>query len=151
MMLLQRLHRSYHRIVKLAGVRFLCIGAINTLVDVSLFQLLYSIVGLPLIIANCISTTIALALSYVLNSKYTFAQKRSRRTVLLFMAVTLTGLWLLQPAVIHLLLPLIHGIAPGLNSHGAVVLAKIMSIGATLIWNFVLYKKLVFRKRNIDM
>lgn len=130
------------------------IGVFNTALDVSLF-LGFRHVGLPILIANIISTTIALLGSYVLNKRFTFdAQATSRQTLPLFLLVTLAGLWLLQPIVIKLaLLVLQTGFVTQLLAmlvakpqHYHELIAKLSATPATLVWNYVLYKRVVFKK-----
>ncbi len=49
--------------------RFLGVGAINTLVDLTIFFVLSSVFGVHFLVAVIISTTAAFATSFLLNSK----------------------------------------------------------------------------------
>lgn len=143
------MHHSHWRQL----VTFAVIGLINTFVDLIVFVLLRSH-QVPLIVANIVSTSLALGLSFVLNRKFTFRVEQSgRRTFLLFVVVTLIGLWVLQPAIIvatsYLLKqPFVHALLSnmGLDTpHWITVFSKIAAVPFTLAWNFVLYKIVVFR------
>ncbi|MEV6910233.1 GtrA family protein [Amycolatopsis sp. NPDC051071] len=120
-------------------VRFGLVGVANTLLDAIGFALLATL-GVPLFVANFLSTTAGMLLSFTLNRNFTFRSKGEdvRRQAILFFAVTAFGLWVVQALVIlavttafpgiHLLIPKFAGIAVG------------------LVWNYLLYSKVVFRR-----
>ncbi|ALG15556.1 sugar translocase [Kibdelosporangium phytohabitans] len=118
------------------GVRFGLVGAANTLLDACVF-LAIAALGVPLVVANLISTSAGMLLSFALNRTYTFrtAGTDVRRQAVLFFAVTLTGLWVVQAGVIALL------------ASAPLVVAKGTGIAAGMVWNYVLYRRLVFRQR----
>ncbi len=125
--------------------RFALVGAANTLLDFGLLFLLRSI-GIPTIVANFVSTTIAFLSSFVANKKYTFKTKNAnlRREVVLFVLVTLFGLWVLQSFVLWLTIPWLE---TTLTSHQyALLMAKLLATIVSMTWNYVLYTKLVFKK-----
>ena len=137
-------------------VIFLAIGILNTVIDVSLFLGLRQL-AIPIIIANVISTSIALAGSYILNKRFAFhTQGDAKRSLPLFVAVTLAGLWLLQPLVIKIVLTVEHSvyftlIAQKLISHPQryyELIAKLAATPFTLVWNYLLYKKIVFKNQS---
>ena len=53
-------------------VRFAAVGVVNTAVDFGVLLLLAIVVGWPVFLANIISTSAALATSYVLNKNAVF-------------------------------------------------------------------------------
>ena len=135
-------------------IRFISIGLINTAVDVTIFLALREL-RVPIFFANVISTSIALGLSYILNSRFTFqSTAQTKRSLPLFLLVTLAGLWLLQPAVIKIALVTLHTgtfdsllvAVAGQPSSLYELLAKLAATPATLIWNYVLYKNVVFKQ-----
>lgn len=125
-------------------LRFLAVGGFNTLLD---FGLLFTLkaLGLPVITANIISTTTAFCFSFLANKKYTFKTTDTdiKREIVLFISVTLFGLWVLQTVVIKLVTLLLapYGIATDL----ILLIAKLLATGVTLVWNYVLYSRLVFK------
>lgn len=127
-------------------VIFCIIGLLNTAVDVGIFLAL-SGQGLAIIAANIVSTSVALGVSYFLNKRFTFnSNATTRQTIVPFIAVTLTGLWLLQPAIIYSAVGLMNSLNLFTdNSQLQNLLAKLIATPATIIWNFVLYKRLVFK------
>lgn len=134
-------------------VRFGLVGFINTAVDVLLFLSLRHL-GFNVIAANIISTSSALGCSFVLNRKFAFSSNISaKRSGPVFVAVTLIGLWILQPLVILLVIYVLRSsVLAHVITHVVVLtarqqelVAKLAATPVTLAWNYVLYKRLVFR------
>ncbi|MDB5168269.1 MAG: sugar translocase [Candidatus Saccharibacteria bacterium] len=125
-------------------MRFVAVGGFNTLIDIGLLFALKTL-GLPVITANLISTTIAFCFSFFANKKYTFKSTDTnvKREIILFTIVTLFGLWVLQSVVIKLLTTIV----PQELSDDAVLLgAKLIATVVTMIWNYVMYSRFVFVK-----
>jgi len=125
-------------------IRFGLVGGANTAIDFGLFFTLHSL-GLPIAGANIISTTTAFCFSFVANKKYTFKSHGNiKREMFLFVIVTLFGLWVLQNIVIQLILwPL--G-ATGLASETSLLIAKVVATLVSLVWNYIMYSRVVFSK-----
>jgi len=127
------------------------VGAANTSIDFGIFLFLTAD-GVPPIIANYASTSAAICFSYVANQRFTFrsvskipvSRKRRLFNLALFLGVTLTGLWLLQPLVIlaghHVLGDIVH------NDQIVNIVSKTAATGVTLVWNYILYKRVVFKE-----
>ncbi len=81
-----------------------------------------------------------------MNRKYTFKSsgQNVKRELLLFITVTLFGLWVLQNIVIWLLTPALAGF--GLAENTAVLVAKLFATAVSLAWNYVMYDRVVFKK-----
>ncbi len=124
---------------------FAVIGVVNTALDFGLLFALKSL-GLPAVAANTISTSIAFIFSFIMNRKYTFKSsgQNVKRELLLFITVTLFGLWVLQNIVIWLLTPALAGF--GLAENTAVLVAKLFATAVSLAWNYVMYDRVVFKK-----
>jgi len=101
--------------------------------------------GLPVVGANILSTTTAFCFSFIANKKYTFkSQGNVKREILLFVIVTLFGLWVLQNIVIQLALwPLS---STDLTSDTSLLIAKVVATLVSLIWNYIMYSRVVFSK-----
>lgn len=124
--------------------RFIIVGLANTAVDFLVFLLAVK-AGINPIIANYLSTTVALCLSFVLNKSFTFKVKNKTnfREFAMFTIVTLFGLWVLQPIVIKFtLLPLQDVLK---STEIAILGTKILATTTSLIWNYFFYDKVVFR------
>ena len=124
--------------------RFGAVGIINTLIDFGLLFFLKSL-GLPVGAANVISTGITFLFSFVANRKFTFRSDDGSitRQFILFIAITLFGLWLIQTAIIQLTLPWLSALFG--NTTFALFVAKAIATSVTLVWNYLLYNKVVFK------
>ena len=136
-------------------IMFAAIGIFNTLFDMVLYVLVQYLTG-SIIIANIVATSAALIGSYLLNSKLTFkAKKWTAKSFVLFVVVTIFGLWVLQTGVIYLLTPLV-GVIPeflwrllGPIEDVAKILApKVVATAVTVVWNFLWYNKVIFKDKD---
>jgi putative flippase GtrA len=120
------------------------VGGANTLIDVGILFALTAI-GLPVGIANIISTSCAFVFSFIANKQYTFKSRGNvAREMVMFIVVTLFGLWVLQALVISLALPVCSTIA-GSATIGLLA-AKLLATVVSLVWNYLLYSTIVFKK-----
>ncbi|HET6703707.1 GtrA family protein [Amycolatopsis sp.] len=128
------------KLISATQLRFGAVGVANTLVDALGYALLVTL-GVPLFVANFISTSTGMLLSFTLNRNFTFRAKDGdvRRQALLFFGVTAFGLWVVQAAIIFA----VTSAFPGVN----VLVPKGAGIVVGLVWNYVLYHKVVFRHR----
>ena len=122
-------------------LRFALVGGTNTAIDFGILFLLHGL-GVNKYVANIISTSVAFVFSFFANRSFTFKSKKdARKQAIPFIIVTLTGLWILQPIVIWLvLLPL-----QSLNQDMALFIAKLGATVVSLVWNYILYSKFVFK------
>ena len=118
---------------------FAAIGVLNTTVDVTIYTLLIWLTA-PLLLAVIISTTAGMISSYVLNRRFTF--KTSHQPIVQFICITIAGLWILQPAVIWLLVQLL-----GITSTLGLSVARLAATSISLMWNFVWYR-IVFQGKK---
>jgi len=126
-------------------VRFVVVGGANTLID---FGLLFTLkaLGLPAISANVISTTTAFCFSFFANKNYTFktAGTDIKREIFLFVVITLFGLWVLQTLVIAFVTSLLS--QTSLEDGVILLIAKLIATAVSLVWNYVLYSRVVFKQ-----
>lgn len=125
--------------------RFAIVGTINTAIDFGLLFLL-TFLGLPKIAANTVSTGSAFVFSFFANKKYTFksTNKNIKYEILSFIIITLFGLWVLQNGIIWLITPLIKNIVS--QEQLALFATKLLATAVSLVWNYCLYDKVVFKK-----
>jgi len=139
---------------------FCVIGLINTAVDTAIFVSLRE-AEFSILIANIISTSFGLAISLALNYRYTFksTQRLGGPTIGLYIAVTLIGLWVLQPLTIALLIHINStvdyiGFVSRLIGDSQIlynVIPKLGSIGITLIWNYLWYSRVIFKNSQVAL
>ncbi|PTL73335.1 GtrA family protein [Rathayibacter caricis DSM 15933] len=138
-------------------VRFLAAGSLNTVLDFAILNALTLLVGLPALAANVASVTVGISISYVLNHFFVFRQRGrpSAAAFGVFFLVTGVSSLLLQSLVIYgfevffgttfghslLFLP-----SSGQNAVLAINAAKAAAVLVGLIWNFCMYKFVVFRR-----
>jgi putative flippase GtrA len=137
---------------RLKFIIFSLIGVFNTVFDLVLYVLFLNATK-SIIIANLISTSAALIGSYVLNSKVTFRTKKwTARSFILFIGVTVFGLWVLQTGAIYLFNHLLFYVPEhswrllGPIEHLAKsLLPKILATGITFVWNYLWYSRVIFK------
>lgn len=142
--------------------KFGIVGIINTIIDFGLFNILIGVFELARIPANIISTTCAMIFSFIANKRFVFGsnEKRVLRQAVLFLLVTAFGLYVIQNLVIYFLtevwlapLDFAYDIVTALGlgktfSHEFVINngAKVIATLFSLTWNYLLYKRVVFKK-----
>lgn len=124
-------------------IRFAIVGSFNTLLDfVLLFLFAYGL-QLNTYLSNILSTGICLVVSFFLNKRWTFRSAADpRRQFVLFLVVTLLGLWGIQTLLIWGATALLTTF---LSGPLVLLLAKGVATLGSLTWNYVLYARLVFR------
>ena len=126
---------------------FSIIGGINTALDFIILFVLTSF-GIKIFIANIFSTGITFIISFLMNKKITFKSVSNKKELIhemvLFILVTLFGLWVIQNIVISTAMPIFENLLK--NKRISLLLSKLIATIFSLIWNFILYKKVVFKK-----
>lgn len=124
-----------------AFLRYLLVGVFNTLLDLGLFSVFVVVVGIHPLVANILSTSITLCVSYLLNRVFVFRTARSvQRTVVQFVAVTLISGLVVQSAVIWTVMRLGALIVPDLSHDVLAPLAKICAMGVGMGSNYLGYR-----------
>ena len=128
-------------------IRFAIVGGANTALDfIILFALTFS--GMDRIAANYVSTSAALIFSFFANKSFTFKDKtgNARKQFILFIVITLIGLWIIQPIIIWISTNSLEQYIT--NEAITLFIAKLIATIASLIWNYLLYSRLVFKKTS---
>jgi putative flippase GtrA len=143
--------------------RFIAVGVTNTAVDFIILNVLAFAFGLNKIVANSISVSIAMLVSYLLNHHFVFRYKGSdyAKKLMLFITITAFGLFVVQNSLIFILvhwftypanlgITIIHGIGLKDLSSAFITLnfAKAFATGVTMIWNYIMYKNFVFNEKQ---
>ncbi len=140
--------RKQKQLISSEKVRFVLVGGTNTAVDFIILFLLASILNVPVFLANIVSTSVALGVSYVLNKKAVFKNDSATnlRQIMAFIVVTLVGLWVLQGTIIWLVGDLLQSLS--LNETIVLFLGKVIASAFSLTWNYLWYSRVVFRQQN---
>ncbi|MDP4038407.1 MAG: GtrA family protein [bacterium] len=145
--------------------RFGLVGILNTVIDIVLQNILFQFFGLTKVIAALISGTAAMINSFIFNQRFTFrAKKTDTLHIFYFFAITLFGLYIIRPLVIifftriwlwpadtaykvltWLHVPIPHSV--NVSAYDATVnyIGLFMAILVVLIYNYLLYRKVVFK------
>lgn len=116
-------------------VNYLLVGATSAVVELLLFQLLYGYFTLGVVISNVSAVLLATALNFVLNGVVTFKSSSNiYRSIVLYVILFLCNMGFTTFAIGFLV-----------NMGIASPLAKISTQICVVIWNFFLYKKVVFK------
>jgi putative flippase GtrA len=131
-------------ILQSAG-RFLIVGMLGTLIDVSLFAVLHLLLGAPALAANTLSYSAGILNNYFFHSTWTFAsrpRKAARRQFSQFVGVSLSAL-IANSLIVLLLAPAFGGLFSD-PLHGALA-AKICATGVGMGWNYLANHLWTFR------
>ena len=118
--------------------RFATVGTLGTLIDVSVFALLHTLLGVPALAANPVSFSLGITNNFIWHRRWTFAgrsDKAAQVQALPFLAGSLVGLVinttlvLLFTAAFTAVLPL----APAYTG----LLAKLCATAGSLTWSFI--------------
>lgn len=126
-------------------LRFAVVGGANTLLDFSILFLLVAL-GLDRVPSNFISTGIAFIFSFFVNKSFTFKSTSGnvKKQFAIFLIITLFGLWVIQPIIITATAWFISDL--GIPNLIVLFIGKMLATVATLIWNYTLYSRFVFKK-----
>lgn len=134
-------------------VRFVLVGIGNTLIDIVLFNIFTQVFKLEIIPASLISTTVAMLASYALNKSAVFkdGKPHSAGQIILFLVVTLTGIWLIQTVVMAQVFAFLQTEFVTHN-HPLLVwflqnVAKAAGVVIGAVWNYLGYSRLVFKDK----
>ena len=120
---------------------FCTIGIVNTAVDFIVFFMAIALLSSDTIVANILAWFVAVQLSYVMNSRFTFREDSHQLNFNHLAKFMLSGIVGLIVATASLLF---------LTQFMDLMLAKLLSIFIGLLFNFTLAKYFVFTKPSTD-
>ena len=129
-------------------LRFGIVGGANTAIDFGILFSLVNFLKFPIIYSNIVSTSVALIFSFFANKKFTFKYKdqNTKKQIITFFGITLVGLWIIQPIIITLVGALLFYFS--FDKNIVLFIGKIIATCITLIWNYLLYRKFVFKQQD---
>lgn len=137
--------------------RFVVVGCFNTAFDVGLLLAILKIFDWPPLVANSLSVSAAITVSYFLNHRIVFRQTEaySIKKYVRFFLVTGLGIIFIQDSIIYIATDKLWVISKamtftflGHDFHSRtieILVAKLIGVILGLAWNFLLYKYVVFR------
>jgi|SRR3990167_6196015 len=127
--------------------KFSLVGVLNTAIDFGILNFLSAIFsvtkGFGIVPVNAASVAIAVVNSFYWNKEWVFATKREVNFVT-FTAVTLIGLSI-NTGIVYFLTTFVSPILMTSEALWA-NLAKVLATSLSLVWNFLGYKLIVFRR-----
>lgn len=152
---LKKVVRGGKALAQFQKVRFVVVGAMNTVLDFAILNLLVGVFHAPLIPANIASTTISLVFSFTLNKKAVFrgGSGATPKQFVLFVVVTLIGIWVIQNLI---MVNVYAWLESALQAHQDTswlnwLLLNAAKAAATLfsaVWNYLWYSRVVFRQKE---
>lgn len=132
------------RIREMGGLwaRFALVGLLKTVVDFAMFNLVLFVlpgISLPVVlVANTAGFTVAVSVSFVLNARFTFRAAPRAHGFSRYVVISLIGLVLYNGSLAGVLAVWTADDTLALN------VAKVGALGASMVWNFLGYRFLVF-------
>ncbi|MGV2982250.1 GtrA family protein [Microbacterium sp. AGC85] len=137
------------RLRRLVGVgsRFLVVGALSTVIEIAVFNLLVFVWGWDPVLSKVVASLVALVNAYIGNREWTFRHRDRRGRVselVLFLGVNL-ACTLLGAALVWLGVEAFTGLRGHAPGALALNVVNLVSIVIVVLLRFVLYHKVVFR------
>ena len=117
---------------------FCCVGALNTLIQLAVYQGLMHFFSVPYLIASALGYVACTLNGYLLSSRFVFREKRSAANLTKFVAVNVVG-FLLNLACMALWVDVLH-------IHK--FLAQLLTLCVTMPTNFFLNKVWTFAPKK---
>lgn len=115
--------------------KYIGIGGFSAICELSLFTI-FERLGVSVFISNISSVIIATVINYLLNRFWAFkAKKSSIKSLVLYLCLFAFNITFSSNFIVFLS-------NTGVNS----IIAKLISMILITLWNFVLYKKIVFKE-----
>ncbi|MCL1840651.1 MAG: GtrA family protein [Propionibacteriaceae bacterium] len=132
-----------------ALLRYIGVGIFNSLLDLGLYTLFSVAIGIPPLIANIMSTTVTLCVSYFLNRRLVFRSTVGyARSAAQFVVVTLFSGLVVQSCVIWVVTHGAPHVVPQVPSDLVKVVAKLIAMGVGMVTNYVGYHWLFTARRE---
>jgi putative flippase GtrA len=145
-----RLRLAWHeRAIVLKAISFGLVGLINSAIDFGVFSFAYYYLDLKIVVANALAWLVAVSGSYVMNSTITFKHESGGRLGLrtyVGFALSQVGGFFANTATVYAVSWLLQTMA-SVGEGKAVLVGKLLAIGASFAVNFSLSHFVVFRKR----
>lgn len=147
-------------------IRFFCVGVINTIVDFSILNILVDFLHLFPLVANLISASISITISYFMNHYVVFriSEKHTTKKFIHFFVATGSGILVVQSAIIYIVitllnlhLPIIKEILTSLHLNSVKIqtailnIAKLAAVLVAMVWNFMIYHFVIFKPKDMTV
>jgi len=151
------------KIVAVRLGRFVIIGICNTIINFAILNFAFYGLHQGKLVSSFIATSCAVIFSFILNRNFVFLdKKRSAMKLVIFIAVTVSGILIVQNSIYALGIYLLHNHEVGVINliHGLtkislsknfvdVNLSNVVASFLVMVWNYNGYRLLVFRAERI--
>ncbi|MDO8879567.1 MAG: GtrA family protein [Coriobacteriia bacterium] len=138
-------------------VKFAVVGVLNTAVDFVAFNVLATLIGMPIIAANVASYSLGVINSYVWNRRWTFGDRpsdRRRSEFVRFVVANIAGAGI-NTALVWGALTLYHALVPAADpaadSPVTLAAAKALAIVGSMVFNYTVFHRWVFVPGTSDV
>jgi len=134
-------------------IKFAMVGFANTAVDFGILNLLMAMTGIysgkNIFFLNSISFIVAVIHSFFWNKFWTFKVKKTEATkeFLQFLIVSIIGL-LINGGIVYMITTWLQPMF-GMSEVSWANAGKIAATAVSLVWNFIGYKYIVFKKKDV--
>jgi putative flippase GtrA len=118
-------------------LKYLVVGTSSAFFEILIFYVLLNIIKVNLLISNTIAYTIIFCYNYILQRTWAFKSSSNVSKQIIQYGI----LFCFNLFVSNALIVVFY---QKLNIHE--IIAKMMTIGVVVSWNFIIYKKIIFRK-----
>ena len=158
--ILRKLSLVMRKLWERSPSRFFVVGSFNTLIDFTILNLVTVLANAPPLVANSVSVTIGITISYFLNHKIVFRhhEARSIKSYALFFLTTGISALIIQNLIIYLVTSSFNAseqslfYIPGIHADRHIIelnIAKAFAVGVGMIWNFLFYRYIIFSGEKV--
>lgn len=128
-------HQTAPRKTFFQAIKYLVVGGSSAVIELVLFQLLSAVFAIPLAAANVTAVVVSTVFNFLVNRNVTFkSTSNPLRSLVLYLILFVLNTTF-STVVISLLAA--QGVYP--------LVAKVCTMACIVLWNFVLYKKVIFK------
>lgn len=128
--------KTAHRSIAEHGVKYLLVGGSSALIELAVFQTLLALSPLGVGPSNVVALVSSTTFNFLMNRNFTFkSASNPARSLVLYLL-----LFAFNTTLTTMVLSVLVG-EWGWNS----VFSKLLTMACVTLWNFVLYRKVVFR------
>lgn len=132
------------QLLQLRLIRYGIFGGLSYLIDISSFLILYNIFHTALFLATSISFTLGLLFSFATNKLFVFeATKQEAHHTTTRQAILYGALVVFNMLFTYIFVKVL------LEAHVASAIAKTLSTACITLWNFFIYKRIIFKKKDL--
>lgn len=131
--MLKNIIKSQNNIIQFG--KYIIIGGTSALCELLLFTI-FQVLGIGIFISNISSVIVATIINYLLNKSWAFKSKKgSIKSLVLYISLFIFNITFSSQFIIFLS-----------NAGVQSIVAKFISMILITCWNFVLYKKIIFKE-----